>query len=51
MVNRIEPQCYITAKSTYGKMNEDEEITLWALVQLYDLDMVLEGKNYRLGGK
>ena len=43
MVNRIEPINFKEAKKRYGKLNEDEYATLWELVQLYDLDMVLEG--------
>ena len=43
MTNRIEPINFKQANERYGKLNDDEYATLWALVQLYDLDMVVSG--------
>lgn len=43
MAKWVETVDYARAKSEYGELTEDEHCTLWAIIQLYGIDMVLEG--------
>ena len=43
MAKWVETVDYARAKSLYGELTEDEHCTLWSIIQLYGIDMVLEG--------
>ena len=43
MAKWVETVDYARAKELYGELTEDEHCTLWSIIQLYGIDMVLDG--------